>query len=141
MDDAQPLSHARMREINEGFDPVCVGHLLRVLKETGCRIVVSSAWRIEGIGHGSPLHNAIHKTVNAEDAKFIMDTVIGRTPDLAEGREAEILTWIERQPELPIWVAVDDFDLDLGDEHFVQTSDDDGLTGEKADELIRKLNL
>ena len=55
----------------------------------------------------------------------------------------KILGWVEFPPEgrdAQNWVAVDDLNLKLPNEHFVRTDDEDGLTMDKAEEIIAKLN-
>lgn len=55
-------------------------------------------------------------------------------------RTDQIKAWVAEYPNVSNWVAVDDLDLDLGD-NFVKTDGKVGLTEEKAEEIIKKLNI
>jgi hypothetical protein len=130
-------------DVTDKFNPACVLELARIVQETGCNIVVTSAWRLTGIKVGSPFTNALVKSGDKETVRTIRKAIIGKTADLVlfgKNREDEIKQWLEDNPGVDMWVAVDDMPLNL-DGNSVRTSDEHGgLTKEKADEVIQKLN-
>ncbi len=135
------LTASQIAEATEKFDADCVAELARIVRETGCKIVLSSAWRLSGIQEGSAFINALVKTGTDENVRTIRNALIDRTPDLnyfGKSREDEILDWLSNHPEVERYVAVDDWNLNL-DGNSVRTDDEYGLTQEKADEVIRKL--
>ena len=135
-----------IKTLQEGwkiFDPVAVEQLDRIIRTTGCKIVLSSTWRIAGITsiHG-PLDNA---SIGHQDrAERIKATVFDKTPDyVGKGsaeRGHEIQAWLDINKFEGKFVIVDD-DSDMAHlkDHLVQTNFDDGLTKELADEIISRL--
>jgi hypothetical protein len=107
-------------------------NLRRVIYQTRAPIVVSSSWRCE----------PTYMQKLDEHLTGIGAFVIGSTPRLSGGlldRHLEILAWLEYNPHIDHYVAVDDMPLQLPSENFVHTEINKGLDREKADELIRKL--
>lgn len=113
--------------------------LKEIVDRTQCKIVLSSTWRLymDGLVW---LNRFFVKT--GIDHKII----ISQTPNLSgDGRSGNIP---ERNVEIAAWlkdntvdnfVIVDDDPDACIDGHFVQTVFTDGLTREKADEIIRML--
>lgn len=130
-----------MRKTKEVWDPSALAYLDDIVEVTGCKIVVSSSWR-----HG--------KTVEELSRLLYMPkgVVIGKTPGIGEifthdsdGRGTSITHWLaEHGSQVENWAVVDD---DVFDMHpwmlsrIVQTKSSDGLTGEKASELIALLGF
>lgn len=99
------------------FDWIAVG-LIRVLcDKEGASIVLSSSWR-----HGE---KSIHECANGLDLP-----IFDKTPALPGVRGEEIQHWLDQHPEVTHWAIVDDNSDMLGSqlEHFVQTSEEDGLS-------------
>lgn len=149
-----------------GMDPACVERLQHIINQTSCAVVVSSTWRIGGIGPGSKFHEALVQA----GGNNIVPHIVGTTPDafqngslfvpmadsnqeqvanLSEvekqrlfhsGRASEILQWLHTETDGPDncrFVAIDDESLNLPDNNFVRTAR--GLTDADADEVIHKL--
>lgn len=117
----------------------CVEEFNRVIHTTGCKLVVSSAWRymisggavaLNGFGYMLRTHGVTEKA-----------EIIGKTAsdEEIENRNDQITVWVADHPEIEKWVAVDDLNLDLPAVNFVKTDEKVGLTPELADEIIRKL--
>lgn len=126
------------------IDPVAMGRLNRVLRETSAVVVVSSSWRI---GRRIVDLRAVLREHGLEGQ------VIGVTPYLARAdlprilpeeraveRGEEIRVWLDSHPEVECFAVVDDdSDMDLVRDRFVQTCHEDGLQDEHADRLIALL--
>ncbi len=131
-----------------GMDPELTGHLLRIVLQTGCKIVVSSSWRLGGIGPGSDFAVAL---ADADRSGKCLDAVIGATPCRMSNyrRRNEILWWLTNEGALPKaqrFAILDDEPSSIVDgpddwlrEHMFATDDDLGLTEEIADRVIAHL--
>lgn len=140
-----------------GMDPELTGNLLRIVLQTDCGIVVSSSWRLGGIGPGTDFAVAL---ASADRSGVCLQAVIGATPvpmGRTEGglyvglrRRDEILTWLEDHAEeqrVTRYAIIDDEPRSIVDgqddwlhEHMFATDDDLGLTAEVADRVIAHLN-
>jgi len=112
-------------------------NLERIIEETGAKIVISSSWREEGI-----------ELLKENGFKYV-DEIIGVVPlfdknnRYIETRGEKILAWLSDY-EVEDYVVVDDEPFDIcGDkcnvipkENVVTTKPSEGLTKEKADEII-----
>ena len=120
--------------------PKMVEQFNRIIHETDCKLVISSAWRYMVIGGALTLPGFAYmlRTHGVTDKAEI----IGMTASDEDepNRSDQILAWIAEHPEVTSWVAVDDLNLDLGD-NFVQTDSKVGLTQELAEVIIEKLNI
>lgn len=115
-DDFRPAERAK-------FDPVAIALIAKLCRETGAKIVVSSAWR--------NLHSV------EECAQELGLPIIDQTPYLgadvyASGvqRGDEIQAWLDQHPEVTHYAIVDDM-LDMLESQlhrFVQTDPDNGLS-------------
>lgn len=121
------------------MDKDCLEQLERVVKATGCKIVISSSWRIMGKMHVIRMMNKtlgrVGETVRA---------VIGCTPtrlDNSDLRGDEIQAWLDKHTDQVQKFIILDDETDMGAllPHLVQTNIESGLTPEIADELIEKL--
>lgn len=130
-----------MRKTKEVWDPVALNNLHDVVQATGCKIVVSSSWRHNhSIAELSALLSMAH------------GIVIDKTPGMGQifthdndGRGNCITQWLMEHGEgVRNWAIVDD---SLGDMHpwmlsrIVATKSHEGLTWEKASELIALLGI
>ena len=133
------------------IDPMCVERVLRIVKETGAKVVISSDWRISWEG----------TLMRLERMGLTRDIVIDKTPELIwtrmsmhdymlseedEGYEfsrgKEIDMWLESHPECTNFVIIDDR-MDFTEEqepHFVKVNPMCGLTDDNADIAIMTLN-
>jgi len=112
-------------------------NLESIIKKTNADIVISSSWCEEAI--------ELLKTVNF---KYV-DKVIGVTPRQRRWRGEQIMHWIEENVDMNniVFVVIDDENYDICGEacsvipesRFVQTDFKEGLTEEKAEEVIKKL--
>lgn len=123
-----------------GLCPSMVERLRRILRETGCHVVLSSTWR------KYPDHvKHLAKTIG----RLWGERCIGETPILdeksgawlwsAKTRGDEIAAWL-RENYIDRFVILDD-DRDMGGllPHLVETDTFVGLTDEIADEVIKRL--
>jgi hypothetical protein len=109
---------------NEHLDPVCVGLVARMLKETDAKVVISSSWRI-----GRTVEALKHE-LDRIGAHRIADRIIGRTGDGYQGhRGRQIKEWIETNaPDCSYVILDDDSDmLPAQKPYFVKTNFDEGF--------------
>lgn len=131
----------------------CVFRLNRVVNETGCKIVVSSAWRY--MIHGGQMTMAgfwymlrTHGLVGHGKELFLGVTRKDRQPPTEKDERGEQIRafvgdWNKRHADRPItrYIAVDDLDLGItaAKVPLVLTDGKVGLTDADAGELIRLL--
>jgi len=141
--------------------PRFVAQLARILRETNCKIVVSSSWRVLGVGPDSDFQKALHAACtnfrpgSQEDFDLIIASLVDCTPPSRwsyRPRGIEIQEWFDNtfkakglQHDAPFVIVDDDPDMAHLMDHLVQTKfegafGDTGLTKEKADLIIKKLN-
>ena len=141
------LHHYEAATRPEWFEPRCMWQLQRIVRATGCKIVLSSTWRTDA---------AMTLLLNAVLAKHGISHIVGKTPQhtarLAHSviRAREISEW--RQPrerrESP-WVVLDDLPMQAEipfneghpacfelQDNFVNTCPTHGLTSAHADAAI-----
>ena len=120
---------------NDGeiFHGPCVDQLERVLRATGARVVLSSAWR--------EFHGLAAKVDDVLRDRRLPPLLSATPSHLTTGRRGEIKRWLKKHAPTaaPRFVAVDDRFLDLGP-HFVHTRADVGLGPADADRAIAALN-
>lgn len=119
------------------MSPRLVRNLLKVLRETGAQIVLSSSWRfeLEDVFKAFECSGFVD-CLTREDVDDLVTSVVDITPDLDQlDRSREVAAWVEwYNPKS--WVAVDDLVLSLPDANFIQTSDTCGLDEQTAQRLI-----
>jgi hypothetical protein len=131
----------RLRGSRHKIDREKVALLNEIVAETGCRIVVSSTWRI-GVGQGKGGCRDILRSYGLK-ARFRRDW---RTPEIRDDdhavpmRGTEIADWLSRNGSPPYAIVDDDSDM-LPEQmpRFVQTTFQSGLTREHAYRLIALL--
>jgi hypothetical protein len=123
----------------ESMLPSRVSNLVRICSRTGCLIVISSCWRLGGIGVGSPFHTTLAKYCG-DNLNYLMERVVDKTLDLPGSREDEVLEFMN-EFGIENFAAIDD-DAD----HYpskpswlILTDPWNGLDDEIADKLIHKL--
>lgn len=119
------------------FAPGPMVQLDRVVRETDCAIVVSSAWRVEFSPRA--LGRLLHKAGLSRP-----ECVIGKTPDLSQSganRGHEIWAWLENAKHKGAYAIADDTDdmIPSLEAHFVHVSSFTGLIEEDGDALIALL--
>ena len=137
-------------EFGPMFDPMTIVNLIRIIEETGCKIVLSSSWRNEGFMRIL----ALWKDRNLPGELFAMTPVLLSTTyrDARNGeffsipernaKALEINAWLEQTGKPCTYVILDDENVffQSQQEHLVQTNEHDSLTFEKAQTAIEILN-
>lgn len=124
------------------IDPLAVQRLNRIVAETGCKIVVSSTWRLL---YSLDQFKAMLMLVGDERLPLIDCTPDGATKEhgplwAACQRGTEIQMWREaNNHDGPYAVLDDDTDMDDVVDHFVQTQFATGLLDEHVEEAIALL--
>lgn len=136
----------------------CQDQIRRVIDATGCKVVVSSDWRL------SRTLDEVRELLHGAGVVPSVETVAGMTPESRKAgprrrdnppRGAEVAAWLTNHPEVTSFAIVDDIvdacmvadssdgewfrDYDLGP-RFVQTIWEHGCTRADADELIALLS-
>lgn len=134
------------------FDPIAIDNLRNIVEQTGCNIILSSTWRNEG----QMRIQALWKDRNLPGTLFSMTPILLSTTyqDARNGeffslpernaKALEINAWLQQHASEPSqYVIVDDENVffQRQQEHLVQTDEYDGLTAQKAQLAIDKLNL
>jgi hypothetical protein len=136
------------------FDERCVRWLRGIVALTGCKIVVSSTWRLSMRGPifpGGMVDQDLDGQRRFEDmwlSRNMPDVIIGRTPRIPGTRRGnEIWTWLDRikDREQPIssYCILDD-DGDMLEEqmpNFVQCNSDYGITDIEFRKALKILGL
>lgn len=107
----------------------------RIIEATGCKVVLSSAWR--GIEKN---HDYIEKAIGHK--LHDITKVIYTTDPYRHVRGDEIKEWLDRHPEVTRYAILDD-DSDMLEEqlpNFFQTSWKIGITEEISKKVIDHLN-
>ena len=115
-------------EFGAMFDPEAIANLKHIVELTGCKIILSSTWRNEGIMRMRELW----KDRNLPGEIFSM-----------EAKALEINAWLDQNAGRDYrYVILDDEDyfFPKQQEHLVLTDDKEGLTDRKAHHAIWILN-
>lgn len=114
-------------------DPEAAKLVQRIIKETGCKVVLSSTWR---------MYPDSRKAVRQQVCKYI-----DCTKDLQGGakrgvvdRGHEVQEWLDRHPEVTQYAILDDDSDFLPNQWLFKTSFDTGITEEIAEAVIHHLN-
>lgn len=117
------------------FDEQCCRRLKEILDATGCKLALSSSWRLQKKDCLNILRQL--KPFGITSADFI-----GGTPNL-QHRGDEVMTFVEQHPEIGTFVAVDDEDFS-GDrfpaDRLALTKLERGITEPIKTLIIQKLN-
>jgi predicted AlkP superfamily phosphohydrolase/phosphomutase len=127
-----PLAH---------LDELLVPNLNTICEQTGCKIVLSSTWRL------TASLNDFREWLAKKEFKY-SSQIIDKTINLSSNefvycRGKEVQEWINKNSGIVSYVVVDDDIEDIITLHpnnTVQTCSKEGLTAEKALEVIAILN-
>lgn len=111
------------------FDPKCVEIVNRIVKETGCKVVVSSSWRAE---------INLQSIFDKAGLKFKIHSI---TP-FGVHRGCEIRDWLASETEPYVYAILDDDRSMLAEQrkYFIKTNTVTGITDEDARHVINILN-
>jgi hypothetical protein len=110
-----------------GIDPELAAHIVKIQRDTGCKVVLSSSWRLMADG----------RQVVEKQACGIFDV----TPNLPGGfRGDEIQAWLDEHPEVTRYAIVDDSSDFHGTQPLFRTTWSTGITDEVANEITEYLN-
>lgn len=116
-----------------GIKPELAERVRRIVKDTGCVVVLSSSWRLfpdSAKWAEQKVCKFIDKTIDMQKGK-----VFGVTD-----RGHEIKEWLDRHPSVQQYAILDDDHHFLPDQWLFQTTWEHGLTEEIADAVILHLN-
>lgn len=126
----------------------CVKHLSRIIRDTGAKLVISSAWRymilnreMTDCGFGYMLRT--HGLISGQPGSVVIGHVgPDGDPNNLEDRAEQILAWIERHEGIGCSLILDDEDFGFSRHGlpFIQTDSATGLTAADADRAIAWLN-
>lgn len=119
----------------EIFDAECCNHLKEIMRSTGCKLVLSSSWRLfpESIAFVFE---------QFEPYGIGMEDFVGITPVLGD-RPKEILAYLQQHKEIECFVAIDDemyFCDEFPYDRLILTEVYSGITEVIRDLCIEKLN-
>lgn len=119
-------------EIWHGVDPAAAALVQRIIKETGCKVVLSSTWR---------LYPEAREQVRRKVCSFIDCTV-----DMQRGgkwgvadRGYEVQEWLDRHPAVTEYAILDDNSDFLPNQWLFQTTWENGINEEIAQAVIHHL--
>ena len=133
------------------FDPHTINNLRSIVDQTGCKIVLSSTWRNEGLMR----MQALWKDRNLPGELFSMTPILmsttyqdsknGEMFSIAErnAKALEIKAWLQKNAtEASPYVILDDENVFFHNqqEHLVLTDEYDGLNAQKAQMAIEILS-
>ncbi len=133
----------------DDFDRECVSALNRILAKTGADYVVSSDWRLyvnfEKLADHYTNQGVIKKPIGLTRGASLKegdprDTSLTNLR-LAKNRIVEIEDWLNSNPDVKRWVAVDDLNLGIpgGLKRFVRTNENVGLKDPSVIDKIQNL--
>lgn len=123
------LEDALIIPVYNDFDPKCVEIVNRIVKETGCKVVVSSSWRAE---------INLQSIFDKAGLKFKIHSI---TP-FGDHRGCEIRDWLASETEPYVYAILDDDRSMLAEQrkYFIKTNTVTGITDEDARHVINILN-
>jgi hypothetical protein len=119
------------------FDKDAVKNLTDIINQTGCKIVLSSNWRISGIGPSSP----VQRYLKASGGDLIGQSIIGITDLDGYKRGIQIKQWLIDNDFSGNFVVIDDIVWDMEDiKDCIWVDKDVGFTQHNAKQAIDILN-
>jgi hypothetical protein len=123
------------------WDKECLAQLQRIVDTTDAKIVISSDWRMYGLERMVHFFKIYGMDEYVTDITTLENIDKSKNPEfmrISSYRSIEILLYVERNPSIKSWVAIDDRPLDSLGNHFVRT--EEKMTKEDADKCIEILN-
>lgn len=130
------LAYAQQNGMNlwNKVDPAACAMVQRIVAETGCKVVLSSTWR---------LYPDSRAVVQKEVCEFI-DCTPNMQGDAGHygitARGVEIKDWLDRHPEVKHYAILDDNSDMLPGQPLFKTTFAEGLTAKLTNEIIKYLN-
>ena len=102
------LTHAeKLIEENLGYiDDRSVSRVVKIIQETGAKVVLSSSWRSMFNDKMEPQYRPA-EDLAARFARYGI-SFIGKTPSRSSYRGREVRAWLENHPEVTTYVILDD---------------------------------
>lgn len=114
-------------------DPELVKLVQRIIKETGCQVVLSSTWRLY------PEARAVVRRNVCEFIDCTADLQAGAKRGVVE-RGVEVQDWLDRHPSVTQYAIIDDDSDFLPNQWHFKTTFDYGITEDIAEAVIAHLN-
>ena len=119
----------------EIFDAACCRKLQEIVSATGCKLVLSSSWRL------------FPESIRSMFRRFkpfgiTRENFLGRTPLRGE-RGDEIMAYLKKRPQIETFVALDDerfYSRAFPQDRLILTKPESGITENVKNACIRKLN-
>ena len=119
----------------EIFDADCCRKLQEIVSATGCKLVLSSSWRLFPESIRSMFRQLKPFGITREN-------FLGRTPLRGE-RGDEIMAYLKKRPKIETFVALDDerfYSRAFPQDRLILTKPESGITENVKNACIRKLN-
>ena len=119
----------------EIFDAACCRKLQEIVSATGCKLVLSSSWRLFPESIRSMFRQLKPFGITREN-------FLGRTPLRGE-RGDEIMAYLKKHPQIETFVALDDepfYSRVFPKDRLILTKPESGITESVKEACIRKLN-
>jgi hypothetical protein len=116
-----------------GIDPEASKLIKRIVKETGCMVVLSSTWRLYADGRAQVKREVCHFIDCTKDLQA------GAKRGVVE-RGIEVQEWLARHPQVTHYAILDDDADFLPDQWLFKTTFNDGITEPIAQAVIDHLN-
>ena len=119
----------------EIFDAACCRKLQEIVSATGCKLVLSSSWRLFPESIRSMFRQLKPFGITREN-------FLGRTPLRGE-RGDEIMAYLKKRPQIETFVALDDepfYSSAFPQDRLILTRPESGITENVKNACIRKLN-
>ncbi len=119
----------------EIFDAACCRKLQEIVSATGCKLVLSSSWRLFPESIRSMFRQLKPFGITREN-------FLGRTPLRGE-RGDEIMAYLKKRPQIETFVALDDerfYSRAFPQDRLILTKPESGITENVKNACIRKLN-
>ena len=119
----------------EIFDAACCRKLQEIVSATGCKLVLSSSWRLFPESIRSMFRQLKPFGITREN-------FLGRTPLRGE-RGDEIMAYLKKRPQIETFVALDDepfYSRVFPKDRLILTKPESGITEIIKEACIRKLN-
>ena len=132
------LNSCERRYHDDPLDKTMIQNVNSVIQTTGAKVVVSSDWRRRN--SLSSLQKDLNSFGFVGDLIDKTSEIFSRNCDLESERQQEIFKWLDSNPQVTQWIAIDDMDLPLDSANFVHTNPAIGFTVKNAKSAIKKLS-